>query len=234
MLTDIHNHILPNVDDGAQSVEESISLLKSAKKNNISTIYCTPHKNKFQVELSNKQIEDIYTKFIALEEVKELDLEIKLAQEVTIKPRLWEAVQNKEIFLLTSQKKKKYILLELPTNELPDYLEETIKKIRDLNVTPIIVHPERQNELKKNIKIIYHLLDLGVELQINTDSFLGKNGYLSKKFAYKLFKKGMIDYLASDVHNLTNRSFVTSKVINKLTKKNKEQISKIINNMNEF
>ncbi|EGP5401560.1 hypothetical protein UA3_00315 [Enterococcus faecium EnGen0263] len=234
MLTDIHNHILPNVDDGAQNIEESISLLKSAKKNQITTIYCTPHKNKFNVELSNDQINTIYHKFLALKEVKELNLNIKLAQEVTIKPKLWESIQKEELFLLTNNKNKKYLLLELPENELPDYLHETIHNILSLDVTPIIVHPERQNELKKQISLSQQLLNLGVEFQVNADSFLGRNGYSSKRFAYKLFKNGQITYLASDAHNTSNRNFVMKRVLDKLNKKNRSLTKKIIYNMNNF
>jgi protein-tyrosine phosphatase len=234
MLTDIHNHILPNVDDGPQSIEESISLLKSAKKNKITTIYCTPHKNKFHVELSSEQIKRIYHKFIMLDEVKNLDLNIKLAQEVTIKPKLWESIQKNEIFLLSNKLNKQYMLLELPSSELPEYLEETIHKIIALDIVPIIVHPERQNELRKEMKIVHQLLDLGAEFQVNADSFLGKNGYTAKRFVYKLFKNDLINYIASDAHNTTDRDFVINQVLNKLYKKNEVKTKKIITTMNNF
>ena len=199
-LIDIHSHILPDVDDGARTVEESIELLKSLKAQGVTDVIATPH------FIANEQNLDEFFQIVkeASEELfaatQNLDLpNVYLGSEVYY----FAGIGKSKAISTLCLNKTKYLLLELPTCTIDKYILDDIKRIRtELGLIPIIAHIERYAK-EKGFKHVLSLIDGGVCLaQLNATSLFMPQ---YKKISYKLIKKGYISFIATDTHSLRHR-----------------------------
>ncbi|CAG9621390.1 tyrosine-protein phosphatase [Sutcliffiella rhizosphaerae] len=207
-MIDIHCHILPSVDDGAKHMTESLEMARAAEKEGITAIVATPHHNNGQY---------MNTKLDIMEKVKELngriqkegiDITILPGQECRISGEMLDQLDREE--LLTMNDKDKYIFVELPSSQVPLYTEQIIYDIQLKGITPIIVHPERNAELIENPEKLYQLVKNGACTQVTAASVVGKFGKKIKKFAIDMIEANLTHFVASDAHNLKNRSFQMS------------------------
>ena len=199
-MIDIHSHIIPNVDDGSKSMEESISMIKEELKLGVNSIILTPHFRRRMFETSSDKI---YLSFLNLqEEVKKLNLNIDLylGQEIYIHSlegfkKTLEMISNKEIYTFSNTK---YILIEFSYTDDIDITEAaymaTVK-----GYVPIIAHIERYQYIN-SIEKVEEIMATGALVQVNASSVIGKDGGKAKRFIKKLIKKGYIDFVASDIH----------------------------------
>ncbi|QFT90697.1 Tyrosine-protein phosphatase YwqE [Bacillus sp. THAF10] len=204
-MIDIHCHILPSVDDGARHMTESLEMARAAAKEGITAIIATPHHNNGQFMNPKEEV---------LEKVKELnnriakegiDLTILPGMECRISGEMLEQYEKGE--LLTLNNMDKYIFVELPSSQVPLYTEKIIYDIQLKGLTPIIVHPERNAELVENPEKLYQLVKKGACTQITAASVAGKFGKKIKKFCIDMIDANLTHFVASDAHNLKNRSF---------------------------
>lgn len=216
-MIDIHTHIIPKVDDGSKSVEETFELFKEAVNEGFTDIILTPHYIKEYYE-TNTNIREYWVKSIQ-DSLYQLDIPIKVyvGNEVYVCEDIDELIFRNKVSCLNNSR---YIMFELPMNSNITYLEEVIFKITNLDKVPIIAHPERYSYVQKDIKLVQELHEKGVLFQSNYGSILGIYGEGAKKALEKLLKSNCIDFLASDVH------FKNS--IYPLIKESKKKIKKII------
>ncbi|MBN2884251.1 MAG: hypothetical protein JXN10_12035 [Clostridia bacterium] len=195
MFTDIHCHIIPGVDDGPETMEESLSMLLRAKQRNIETVFATPHcfltspLNEYELK---KKIEE-------LNEKKEADISIELGCEMMIEDTLPRFVeQNKWVCLGNS----KNILVELPIFNYPIYVKQVLFDLNQRGYRPIIAHPERYVFAQKDMDRFLDEIDDYADFQLNAGSLNGYYGRKAKKAARELIKRGKATYIASDAHNI--------------------------------
>lgn len=190
-MRDIHCHIVFGVDDGSQSLQESIEMLRVAKRAGITSIVATPHCR--GSHFSPGRIRRNY------EELKRhaQGIQLRLGYEVYYNNLVQMGVEKAHDF---STEGTNELLLELPLHEFPFELERTVFELRASGLQVIIAHPERYEPVQKDIRRGHELVDMGCELQLSanclTDSLLSNR----KRCAKKLLKEGLVSYIASDAH----------------------------------
>ena len=213
ILIDMHTHILPNVDDGAKSIDISRALLMKEIEEGVSKVILTPHQNKNN--LNKEFILDAYNKF--KESVKDLDIELSLGSEVYYYDGFKNDLLNGKII---SMDNSKYILLEFSTS-----IDENIPDILyDLSLSGykiILAHIERYSYLKLSD---YDEIHKYAKIQINSKSLLDKK---YKKIMKYLLKNDYIDFMASDCHDLDRRDVEFKEQLKYLEKKYKNTYLKV-------
>lgn len=202
-MIDIHSHILPGVDDGAQTENDSIDMAKMAVKQGIHTLIATPHRNgQYQNEKQSiiKYVELLNT-FL---ESKNISLTILPGQEIRIYGELLEDLQQGTIQSLNNTK---YIFIEFPSSHVPRYAEQMLFDIQVAGYIPIIVHPERNRELSEQPNKLYEFVRKGALTQVTAASVIGKFGKNIQKFTEQIIEANLTHFIASDAHNTTSRGF---------------------------
>ncbi len=203
-MIDIHSHILYGLDDGAKDLNDSLEMAKAAVDEGITTIIATPHFNEKYV--NHKQ--EIINKVARLNEViqeKQIPLTILPGQEPRIYGDLLEDYNNGQV--LTLNNAGKFMLIELPSNHVPRYTEKLLFDLQLNGLTPIIVHPERNQEIIENPDKLYQFVKKGACTQVTAASLAGYFGKKIKKFSLQMIEANLTHFIASDAHNLTGRSF---------------------------
>lgn len=216
-MIDIHCHILPEVDDGAQSMEDSLAMAKQAVSEGITSIIATPHHKNGQYE-NIKQ--DIINKVAELNEVltaESIPLTIYPGQESRIYGELLEDYQKEEVLSLNNG--NKYLFIELPSSSVPRYTERLLYDILMHGLTPIIVHPERNREILTSPEILYEFVKKGALTQVTAASLTGGFGKKIKKFSMQLIEANLTHFISSDAHNVTSRNFKLQEAYDVVEKK---------------
>lgn len=211
-MLDIHTHILPNVDDGSKSLEISKSLLKLEIAEGVTKVILTPHQNE-----KNKNKEELIQKFNAFkEEVKDFNIEIYLGSEIYYYYDLKKDLLNNKLLTLMDSK---YVLIEFSTR-----IEENISDVLyDISLTgyiPVLAHIERYSYLTNED---YYEIKKYAKIQVNSKAFFEKE---YKKKAKYLLKNHLIDFIASDCHDLDRRGVEFQKIKTLISKKYKDQYDK--------
>ncbi|MBY0124235.1 tyrosine-protein phosphatase [Bacillus sp. S/N-304-OC-R1] len=204
-MIDIHCHILPGIDDGARDLIESIGMARHAASKGITTIFATPHhKNGWHDNKANRILAKVNMLNSKLKQ-KKIPVKILPGQEPRIYGELLDDYKSGKI--LTLNNKHKYLLIELPNSHVPAYSEKLLFNIQLEGITPIIVHPERNIQIRKNPDILHQLVRNGAATQITASSLTGQNGKQLKKFSIQLIKHNLTHFIASDSHRLSRNSF---------------------------
>ncbi len=216
MLVDIHCHILPGVDDGAQTLEASLEMARVAVSEGITHILCTPHHNN-GVYLNPKN--EVIVKVADLQDEldkAEIPLTLFEGQEVRLSPDLLRRISQNEI--LFTDLEDTYILIEFPSMEVPMYAHRALFELCTNGYTPIIVHPERNAQLMKNPNLMIPFIEMGCLAQVTCGSYIGQFGKEIQKVAKAMIEHNLVHMLASDAHNTKGRSFHTQAAYDKLEK----------------
>lgn len=204
-MIDLHCHILPGVDDGPQTLDESIAMAHEATRQGITHILCTPHHN-------NGRYDNPAAKIIpAVQELQmELDkrgigLTLFEGQEVRITGELMEAIYRQEI--LFTDLEDQYLLIEFPTMEVPAYAEQLFFQLIGQGFTPVIVHPERNAVFGHDPNRLLPYLEMGALTQLTAPSITGFFGRKIQKIAKTMLENKMVYMVASDAHSIQHRGF---------------------------
>jgi protein-tyrosine phosphatase len=198
-ITDIHNHILPGIDDGANNVEQSIGLLKQFKAIGIEKFICTPHIMNDFYPNTRKTINSALNKLLEeCEKHTELhNLKIHAAAEYMMDQAFLDLLENEELLAL----KDKMVLVEMSYFQAPINLNEILFKLRTRGYRPVLAHPERYSFFHtKDLSKYQDLKNRGCLFQLNSLSLTPHYGQHVQKIAYKLLQNNMIDYIGSDTH----------------------------------
>jgi len=213
-VIDLHAHIVPMVDDGASSLEESVKMLRVAKQDGISTVVATPHIYELDSEDQAK------AKISAIEDLKrhlkQDTVKIVSGAEVMLREDLIEFVEKCPEILLGQG--GKYILVEMPIYNLPFFAEEILFKLQLRQITPIIAHVERYFWVWKNPERLYRLVESGCLAQVNASSLTDRKRAKSKAIAIKMLKDGIVQLIASDAHSPSTRPPILSRAIAEASK----------------
>lgn len=198
-MIDIHCHILPGIDDGSRTIEESIEILKKASNNGVTDIILTPHYILgSDYVTNNSEKRRLMTRLKRYIKTNNIDIHVYLGNEVFVENDMPKLLDEDEITTLNNSK---YLLFELPMNYTYNGLEDIVFNLCCKGYKPIIAHPERYSFVKENPSLVLPLIDKGVLFQSNIGSFLGTYGKQVKNAAITLLKHGAISFMASDIHH---------------------------------
>lgn len=198
-MIDFHTHILPKVDDGSRSLEQSLAMLNELKKQGVKKLVATPHfyANDESVESFLERRNRVYAE---LKEASDEEIEIHLGAEVKFYSGISRMQQLKKLRIEGS----KLILLEMPFSKWTEYDVKEVIDISGLgNVTVVLAHVERYLAFQKK-EVLQQLLDNGILFQCNASFFAG--GFFSKSKALKMIRNNQIHFIGSDCHNMSDRA----------------------------
>lgn len=232
-MIDIHCHLIPNIDDGPRSWEESLEMAEMASQDGIEIAVSTPHwiqgtgwqpspdRVKEKVRELNERIKD-----------NGISLKVLPGMEIAISENLAELVSSGKVLMLGEGH---CILIETPFVSLPYGIRDIIVNLKAMNIHPILAHPERSQEIQRNPKRIMELVKAGAHIQITAGSLCGCFGEQAKQCALELAKNGLVHAVASDAHSVKKRPPLLSKGLTLLEGFiGTEQIESLINNAYRF
>tara|TARA_Y100001970_G_scaffold272634_1_gene369621 strand:+ start:400 stop:1194 length:795 start_codon:yes stop_codon:yes gene_type:complete len=217
-MIDFHNHVLPNVDDGPKTIEESMQMIRHANEQGITDIVQTVHFQHPKMDGKNVDFNYLNNKIKELQSeiVKEnLNIKLHLSAEVFYIPNLVEISENP----LVTCRNKKYMLIEFTTNIFPTGYEEEFYKLQTHGITPIVAHPERYRFIQNDLSILELWINRGYKIQIDAGSIIGQFGNHIKNISYEMINKGYIHLIGSDAHNDNKRNFCINEAYEFLDKK---------------
>lgn len=197
-MIDIHCHILPYIDDGAESMEEAIKMARIAYSEGITNIVATPHYIEDVGYPSYDEISQRVEKIKIAIKSEGIGVEIIQGSEAYITWNLPLSIKNRDIPTINNTQ---YLLVEFPMFNMPIYSEDVIYKLKLMGITPIIAHPERYRYVMENPNILIKYIDIGALCQINSGSITGKFGKKIMKISKTLLSHDMVHFVASDGHS---------------------------------
>ena len=196
-MIDFHAHILPNIDDGSRSIDETFNLIKEAQNVGFDEIVLTPHYKEtvFETDVAERGVWlDAITKNLTTKNIK---AKLYLANEIYMTDNIIKLLENEKASTINNSC---YVLFEMPLNVEPMNLYDVIYSLQEHKLIPILAHPERYTFVQKEPELITDLIEKGVLMQANYASILGYYGEKAQYIVRKFFEHNMIHFLGSDVH----------------------------------
>lgn len=225
-MIDLHCHILPNIDDGPRSLDESLEMARYAIKQGITHITCTPHHNDGRFYNPSKKVIECTKTFKYELRLKDLQLTVSSGQEIRITPAILRNLNSREFTFEKGD--QKYVLLELPANELPQYALKICSNFIRRGYIPIIAHPERNSVFINNPNKLIPFLEIGTLAQVTAPSVVGFFGSEVQEIAVKMIQHNFVQTIASDAHGLKNRTFYLKEAYDFIDKKIDTEKAKIM------
>lgn len=200
---DLHCHILPGVDDGAKSMEETIRMLQIAHDEGIRYIIATPHhhprRGKEPPEILRERIKKVR------EEARKIDerMKIFLGTEIYFGQDIPEKLKERQILTINGTRN---VLVEFSPMDTFEYIQQGVQQIQMKGYTVILAHIERYTCIREDITLADHLADMGVLIQVNAGSIIGDSGRQIKKFVKELLENEMVSYIGTDAHSPRHRA----------------------------
>jgi protein-tyrosine phosphatase len=220
VTTDVHSHLIPKLDDGSQSMEETIGLIIGYKDLGYTKLITTPHVMSDYFQNTPKTI------LAGLDEVrkelkeKQIEMQIEASAEYYVDEFFLKRIENEGLLPFGNN----YILIETSTVNYPRIFKDVIFELKLNGFNPVLAHPERYNFIHSNPKLAGELRDAELLFQINFLSLSGMYTNPVRKLAEKLIDDGMVDFIGSDVHEIRHLEYLAkafeSEYIEKLRKLN--------------
>ncbi|UOE93877.1 CpsB/CapC family capsule biosynthesis tyrosine phosphatase [Alkalihalobacillus sp. LMS39] len=204
-MIDIHCHILPGLDDGPKTEDESIMMVKKAAEEGITTIIATPHHHHPSFENPGDRVLDAVEKLNKRIKAEQININILPGQEVRITGGMAEDIDSGEVITLANG--GTYLFIEFPSNHVPRFASSLIYQLQVKGIIPIIVHPERNKELMEKPELLYEFVKNGVLTQVTSSSITGHFGKKIKQFSEQIIEANLTHFVASDAHNIETRTF---------------------------
>ncbi|RJP36488.1 MAG: phosphotransferase [Desulfobacteraceae bacterium] len=203
-MIDLHSHILPGLDDGPETLEQSIEMARLYEKAGFTAVVATPHWIAGSRWAPDR---DLICERVALLRqalsLQEMRLMIYPGMEIAMDGDLPDLMNTKHLIPLAEQS---YVLLETPFQRLPAGWESLTAQLMEKGFRILLAHPERCRQLNEHPEIFEELIDAGIYLQVNMGAFTGEYGVSAENTAYYLADKRCIHCLATDAHDASHRS----------------------------
>ena len=199
-MIDIHSHILPGLDDGAETLEESLAMLKIAVAGGTTDIVATPHANtefNFQPDLVAQKLAELSA--AAGDSIRiYTGCDFHLQYE-----NIQDALEHPTKYTINH---KNYLLVEFSDLMIFNTTGDIFYQLRAAGMVPVVTHPERNWLLQKRFEAIREWVGEGACLQVTAQSLLGRFGKHAREYAEKLMKAGLVHFVASDAHGTKDRT----------------------------
>ena len=204
IFTDIHCHIVPNIDDGSKSANESVSMAGTAVRDGTKSLIATPHQLGANSQVTVTAIRNGVALLQEQLRVETVNVTIRPGADIRIEPELPKLLKQGKV--LTLADRGKHVLLELP-HETYFSLEPLLKALRKQGLVGILSHPERNRGIIKNPDVMWEVIEAGGLLQITAASLTGAFGSSCQEIAELAVDEGLIHFIASDAHDTKHRPF---------------------------
>ncbi|WP_432363797.1 tyrosine-protein phosphatase [Sporosarcina sp. UB5] len=215
-MIDMHTHLLFGVDDGPETIEETLALINKAQEEGITDMIATSHAFHPQYDVHHSEVMSQTTLLKDVMKEAGLDVNIHPGQEIRLTEDIIDKLDNNELLTLANSN---YLLLELPSHTIPAYTVNVIQALLERDITPIIAHPERNRAIAEKPERLERLVRHGATSQITAGSVSGHFGKNRQKLALQLIEANLVHTYGSDVHNLKTRPFHFNKGLDLLEKK---------------
>jgi protein-tyrosine phosphatase len=198
-MIDLHSHILPGLDDGAKTIEDSLAMAEDAISDGITHVVATPH-------ASSEHVFDYRRVRAELQELRD-----KLSGRLTLASGCDFHVNHENVVALRKDphpfciNQKNYLLVEFNDFSIPSTLDQTLHEICLAEIHPIITHPERNGILRTHSERLVKWINQGCYVQVTAGSLSGVFGPSPQQHAWRWLSKGMVHFVSSDAHNTTRR-----------------------------
>lgn len=200
-MIDLHCHLLPGIDDGPQTLEQSLALARMATANGITHSVVTPHIHPGRYENSAASIHSDVQKFRDALEAAQIPLQLGFAGEVRLSIEILQMVEEQQIPFYGEVEGYKVFLLEFPHSHILPGSEKLVQWLLDRKIRPMIAHPERNKDIMRKFDKIQPFIEAGCLLQLTAGSVAGDFGEPAQQTARLLLETGKVTVLASDAHN---------------------------------
>jgi protein-tyrosine phosphatase len=218
-MVDIHCHILPGLDDGADTFEESVQMAEMAIADGITHVVGTPHSSdqfRFDAELVRRRRDELQARIgDRLQLATGCDFHLNFENLQDIRGNTAKYTINQ----------KQYLLVELNDFAIPPNIEDNLNQLQMLGVSPIITHPERNPLVRRAPERLRKWLHQGCYVQITAQSLLGKFGGSAQKAAETWLDEHMVHFFASDAHSPTHRPLRLSEAYKAVAARSGESIA---------
>jgi protein-tyrosine phosphatase len=202
-MIDIHCHLLPAVDDGAEDWDACLEMGRVAAADGINTIVATPHWPLNGDAPSAERVRELVAEVQQLYDAEGIGIRVLPGHELVILPEAPEELVKGSVLGIAGT--TRYVLLETPYHHLPFYLREIVFQIQSRGFTPVLAHPERNPVIQAKPETLRDYLDAGCLIQVTAGSITGRWGAPSKRAAEYLMRQGWCHVIASDAHSPNNR-----------------------------
>lgn len=228
-MIDLHCHILPELDDGSESLGESLAMADMAARHGIRHIVATPH-------CTTGSARDVISGVNLLREyLQEARIPVQLYPGMEIFGTYDTArlLQKKQLLTLNGSR---YPLIEFSFHTEGEEETEILQSVIEAGFTPLVAHPERYDYICRRPELVNHWKQMGCLFQVNRGSLLGRYGYEAQQMGMELVQRGFATVIATDAHSITRRTprardvyellfhFVSSAAAEVLMKRNPERI----------
>jgi protein-tyrosine phosphatase len=205
-MIDIHSHIMPDIDDGARSMEEAVKMAEIAAADGIEQMVSTPHM--FNGLSHNPDPSEIFERVAMLQKEIGDRLIVLPGNEVHISHEIVEQAKNNRVARINN---RNYMLVEFPQLTVPVGVDELFYKLQLQSIHPILVHPERNAQIQSRPAIVGGFVERGVLIQVTAMSVTGEFGTTAKNTAVTLLRHNCVHFLATDAHRPERRPPILSK-----------------------
>ena len=212
-MIDIHSHLIPNVDDGSKSVEDTFKMFNEARSVGFSDVILTPH---YLTEYYTPDTKELVFWKDRLQEAlvkNNKNLKIHSGMEVYISEEIGELIKDNKILTLANSR---YMLIELPMSTKIKYLDHIIYLLESMGFKFILAHPERYKEVQENPNLVEEYIEKGCLIQCNYGSIVGQYGKEAKKVIKYLLKKDLVHFMGTDCHRKGSVYLEVPKAIKKI------------------
>jgi protein-tyrosine phosphatase len=200
-VIDIHTHILPGLDDGAETMAAALEMARIALADGIHTVVATPHIT-FGAAVGWKEVLGATEALREALLAADLPLKVLPGAELMIDPDLPHAIGKNGAYTLGGTR---YVLVELPVQQYPIYTEQTLFELQVNGFIPIMAHPERNSRIQSDLDVLGRIVQRGVVVQVTAGSILGDFGSAMRQFAEGIMARRMAHTISSDSHGPDDR-----------------------------
>jgi protein-tyrosine phosphatase len=221
-MIDIHCHIAWGLDDGATSVEESLSMLRAASQDGITDIVATPHCSasyQFDPTLLRQRTEELAGRGDGRTAIH-LGCEFRLDSD-----NIEALLESPSTYTINGAQ---YLLLEFPDHHLGGHTEAILKQLIEAAIVPIVAHPERNSVLQQSLDRVESWIDMGCLIQVTARSIMGGFGGASRSAALHLLDSGLVHIVATDAHDARYRHPALSAACQLVRRRSGEEVAELL------
>lgn len=205
-MVDIHCHILPGVDDGAEELMDALEMARMAAQSGVRAIAATPHCNLPGVRRKNYATQEMAEQFYLLREAirkAKIPVELLAGSEVMATPDMVEHLRQGELVTINGTR---YLLTEFFFDESFQYMDRILDRIAAFGLVPVVAHPERYGVIQEQPFLVEKWFAGGYAIQVNKGSLLGRLGSRAEMAGRWLLEQGLVHVVASDAHSPLKRT----------------------------
>ena len=196
-MFDLHAHILPGIDDGARTPDETLEMSRAAARCGTKAILATPHRKDVTENWSVEHLRRLIADMNALNREQGVELPLLLGMENHLSQDLPDEIEAGRALTMNNSR---YILVEMPFFGRLDWVEDTLSRIQHQGLIPVLAHPERIEAFQQDPDLLATFIERGMLSQITAGSVVGTWGDRVKRFTHELLRSGMAHIIASDTH----------------------------------